>query len=108
MVALRYARLHVCTYDWRRTLKETGGVLAARLEQNHPLQICAHTHARTQREAHRVRNRRSFLKSFSASNLASSTLCVLSFSPSHSFIYIPFSTPPPTPPLSACFCMLRE
>lgn len=68
-------------------------VSAAREEETLPTRIVrehihtwAHTH--TQREAVRM-----CFKSFLVSNLASSTLSVLSFCPLHSFIYIPLLIP---------------
>lgn len=83
--------LPVCVCIWlEKNAEETVGVLAVSGKSG-SLEICVHTQAHaTQQEAHRVRKRWSFLKSFFASNLASSTLCVFSFSPSYSFIYIPF------------------
>lgn len=67
-------------------------VSAAREEETLPTRMCVntftHEHTHTQREAVRM-----CFKSFLVSNLASSTLSVLSFCPLHSFIYIPLLIP---------------
>lgn len=67
--------------------EETVDVYAARMEEMCVSCTHCHTSVRAQQEVHSVRTH---LKSFLASNLASSTLCVPSFSHFHSFIYIPF------------------
>lgn len=67
-------------------------VSAAREEETLPTRMCVntftHEHTHTQQEAVRM-----CFKSFLVSNLASSTLSVLSFCPLHSFIYIPLLIP---------------